>query len=157
MVVSGPQRSGTTFAAKVVAAELGWTFLDETTFGIQNRQMWRRLLQHEQRSVVQCPAMMRHLHDDVPDDVLVVVMRRHVSDIVASQHRIGWEWERTELSRYGLKSGSISEVKYDWWDTHKMDGPARWVELDYDTLSGHPMWVAPEVRVTFSPKQTEVT
>lgn len=153
MVVSGPQRSGTTFAAKVIAAELGWAFLDETTFGISNVGRWAQAVASEHEAVIQCPSMMKYIHG-LPDDVLAVVMRRPVDDIVASQVRIGWEWEPVELARYGLTSGVAAQVKYDWWEQNRHDGPALSVELDYQTLETHPLWVEAPERAGFEAKQT---
>lgn len=152
VLVTGPQRSGTTFTSKVLADDLRWRYRDEVDFHVDNETEWRHLTGTVVRAVVQCPSMMRHVHD-VPDDVLVVVMRRPVAAIVESQRRIGWRWERPELDRYGLDEGVIADVKYRWWDAHKHEGPARWVELAYSDMATHPRWVPADRRVNFAPKQ----
>lgn len=154
-VVTGPQRSGTTFAAKAIAGHNGWDYIDEDVYGVHNRRQWAHLVNTRTRAVIQCPTMMRYVHD-LPADVLVVVMRRNVADILASQDRISWSDEHWELDRYPGETGHACEIKYRWWDAHKHAGPPCWIELEYDQLSSHPAWVPSERRRDFAPRQTEI-
>lgn len=155
IVVTGPQRSGTTFMGKAISYDTERVYVDEATFAWHNRELWEDIVSKSLNSVIQCPTMMRYIHD-VPDDVMVVVMRRSIEDILASQERIGWNDEKVELRKYGKSQGIVAQVKYDWWNKHKHFGPKHWVEVNYEDMSGHPLWVEKEDRKDFDSKQTEI-
>lgn len=153
ILVTGPQRSGTTFVANCFAHDTKRPYVDEAAFGTGNYDLFMQVVHGASVCVMQAPSMMKFAHH-VPDDVLVVVVRRNVVDIVASQERIGWGGERLELARYGLEEGCISQVKYDYWDRNKDVSPSSWMEVQYESMLEHPLWVGKEDRASFSPKQT---
>lgn len=155
IVVTGPQRSGTTFMGKAISYDTGRIYVDEGTFAWHDRDLWESIVAKSLNSIIQCPTMMKYVHD-VPDDVVVVVMRRPIDDILSSQDRIGWDGNMIELKRYGKSKGIACKVKYEWWDEHKHKGPKNWVEVNYEDMSGHPLWVEKELRKDFDSKQTEV-
>ena len=88
-------------------------------------------------------------------ELLIVLMRRPIADIIASQERIGWAHEAHELGLFGLGSddGPIAKVKYDWWEKNKHLLSNR-LEIEYDSLAGHVMWLPADQRKDFTPKQT---
>jgi hypothetical protein len=90
IVVTGPQRSGTTIAARMIANDTGHRYVDEVDFGVYDVEAWRRTLEDE-CVVVQCPHMLKTILDAPPPDVYVVLMRRDINEIHASEERIGWE------------------------------------------------------------------
>jgi hypothetical protein len=155
IVVTGPQRSGTTIAGRMIAADTGHRYVDEGEFGVYDSVRWREILTGH-RIVVQCPHMLKVIVDDPPPGVLVVLMRRDLADIHASERRIRWEEDlrgnTRELESFGLSQGDSARLKYDYWDTHPR--PACHLEVAYDSLRTHPAYVAPEQRASFGRKQT---
>lgn len=150
IVVSGPQRSGTTLCAAAIAHDTGYRLMREDHFRNVYR-FWRQLVDEQQGVVVQCPVMSLHLHDiGEQDDVLVVWMLRETLDIIASQNRIGWteQWEPTELARYNKApdEGPICEVKLRYWRDEQRDQIKHWREVAYPTLVRHPLWIDEETR-----------
>lgn len=160
VLVTGPQRSGTTFVARVIAHDTGRLYVDEDAFDIHGMAAWRRLVESSSDAVIQCPSMM-HLVRTVPSDCLVVVVRRPLDAIGASERRICWDGERLEVGRFSgvevdVTAGEsrAAAVKYAWWADHRSDVP-HWVEVDYESLSDHPLWV--EDREGFEKRQWEVS
>lgn len=157
IVVTGPQRSGTTIAAQMIAHDTGHRYVDEREFGSISVSAWRRKLEDE-HIVVQCPHMLKAILDDPLPEVLVVLMRRPLDEIYASQDRIGWDsrfgGNTQELAVFGRTEGSSAELKYEYWDMSPK--PPNYLELDYGSLRDHPLYVAQEMRADFDPKQTTV-
>jgi hypothetical protein len=157
IAVTGPQRSGTTIAARMIAHDTGFTFVDETQFGVHDPAGLRAALDAD-GVVVQCPSMLRHLVDEPVPGVLVVLMRRRLDEIHASEDRINWEsalrGNSKELAVFGLTEGDSARLKYEYWDSHDRPFPNR--EVDYDSLPAHPLFVPAGLRSEFAPKQTTV-
>lgn len=149
ILVTGPQRSGTTIAAKMIANDTGHEYIDEKYFDAYDVEKWRTFMEGS-KVVIQCPAMCKEASGVDRDDVLVVMMMRSTDDIKASQRRIDWSQEERELIKYS-EDGDIAEVKYNYWAEHK---PKHYLEVRYDDLQEHEMWVPQEKRQNFAPKQT---
>lgn len=161
--VTGPQRSGTTIAARMIAHDLGYEYIDERDYGAHDLQMLFRVV--EEQAVVQGPALSAYCHL-LPRHVAVVLMRRALADIVASQDRTtlpsGKSWtdeeEIVELAKYFRPQGPIAGVKYEAWET--VQKPAMtaqgktFFEVLYEDLADHPLWVAKDLRKGWGPKQT---
>lgn len=156
VVVTGPQRSGTTICAKMIAADLGYKFYPEERVGIRLPAMLHELIAAQHEFVVQCPALCHCIEDFSAEDVAIVLMRRDVADIVASEERIKFERKRArELAQYGRKDGVVSAVRYDHWERHQRPYITHAFEVEYESLSEHPLWVPKERRADFGPRQTE--
>lgn len=155
ILVTGPQRSGTTFVANAISHDTKRPYVDEAAFGTSNYGLFIDVVEQASVCVMQAPSMMKFVHL-VPDDVLVVVVRRKIEDIEASQERIGWSGEALELARYGKSTGVIAEVKYDYWDRNKAHSPRNWVEVEYESMFNHPLWVDKDDRAEFTSKQTKI-
>lgn len=155
IVVTGPQRSGTTIAGKMVAHDTGHRYVDEMVFSVYDVAAWREVLGGD-GIVVQCPHMLKVILDDPPPGIFVILMRRDLDDIHASERRI--EWERRfkgntrELAMLGHSQGDSARLKYEYWDSSPK--PARFMELCYESLAGHPLYIAQEQRADFDCKQT---
>lgn len=156
ILVTGPQRAGTTIAARMISADTGMRYVDEDEFLRDRRDLLAPFLESDEPMVIQCPALCRYAHELVNDRDAVVLMRREPADIIASQRRIGWNAERLELSRYGLKEGVIARVKYAYWETHQRQRIVNAIELPYESLAGHRLWVDPLQRSNFAPRQTTI-
>jgi hypothetical protein len=158
ILVSGPQRSGTTICGKMVAKDTGFKYIDEFEIKLFNLDKLRAIFAAGVGNVIQCPALCRNLHEIADDRIAVVFMRREIKDIIASQERIKWSCEKGELIRYRKdeRGGSeiISEVKYHFWDTVQKSRIPHAFEVQYESLASHPMWVDKDLRKNFNAKQT---
>lgn len=154
ILVSGPQRSGTTIAAEMIAADTGYRVMREEAFDVYDVMKLHKIL-HAKNIVVQCPTMVAFLPELADENTLVVWMRRPVDEIIASQKRIRWQGESIERERLGLfeYDTPIAVAKYAWWaaNKHRM---AHTLEIDYASFAQHRLWIAPEQRQTFESRQT---
>lgn len=159
VLVVGPQRSGTTIAARMLAGELGIDFLDERDVDGDLGQQIDELRHRRTASVVQCPAWTWACHELGGRGIGVVLLRRAIEEVIDSQERIRWtrRCQPQELRRYGVSSGTIAEVKYRAWDEHQRRalGPHAF-ELPYAALAEHSLWLAPDLRKGFHAKQTSL-
>ena len=150
ILVTGPQRAGTTIAARMLAAELNYKFVPEEQVGFDNLEKLFDLYRNEKQFVLQGPCFCPYAH---LVSGAVVLMRRPVPEILSSQARISWP-EEAELDRYFTTQGPIAQVKYDAWDNYqKPQLRERGFELDYQSLSRHPLWLEKEQRQAFKPRQ----
>lgn len=158
ILVTGPQRSGTTICAKMIAHDLGIEYIDEGKFGIDNLFAFKQIVDSDGSKVIQAPGLCKSAHIVAGwVDMAVILMRRPIGEIVKSELRIGWEFGTYELVKYGLDGGVISTVKYNFWDGYQRFFIQNLFEIEYDDLSSHPLWVPKDARVNFQPKQTEVS
>lgn len=156
VIVTGPQRSGTTITARIIAHDTGLEYVDEQAFRATDVDKWRGVVPSRTNYVMQAPGMCRYVHEfGACDDLAVVLVRRSVEDIEASQKRVGWNWDAFELDRYGLAAdmGPIAQVKYDFWDSYQRALIKHPFEIAYEDLAGHPLWVSKDKRGNFGPRQ----
>lgn len=161
LIVTGPQRSGTKFAAEIIAEKLGLRYVNESEFGVHALDRFWRLL--DENVVIQAPALSAYCHL-LPEHVAVVVMLRDLDEILASQSRVaGWleNEEPRELAKYfrSAENGTSAAVKYDVWQ--RFQKPAMlsegkpFFEMRYpDDVREHPRYVPTEKRQGWLPQQT---
>lgn len=154
VLVTGPQRSGTRIAAKMIAYDTGLEFIDEDEIGWDGFYRIAPIIESERNVVIQCPSLCRYMHMFNYDNVAIVLMRRNIEDIIASQKRICWRWEWLELARYDLSEGVISEVKYKFWDQYQKEKIKHSFEVSYEKLAEHLLWIEKKDRQYFLPRQT---
>ena len=154
VLVTGPQRSGTTIAARMIAHDTGHQYVDEDEFHVDNLDEFKPIVRRRRRIVVQCPALCRLVHHFADDRTLVVLMRRPIGDITQSQKRINWREETRELRKYGRRDGVIAEIKYGYWDERQFAEIPHALEVQYDSLAAHPLFVPRASRARFEPRQT---
>lgn len=164
IVVTGPQRSGTRIAARMIASDLRREYIQEEAFEIHDFDRFWLLLSRP--AAIQAPALSAYCHL-LPRHVAVVFMRRNIEDIVASQSRAimnsGQTWseeeELVELAKYFLGSGRSVEVKYEMWERFQKPNICgrgkSCFELRYDDLQAHPLWIPRDLRIGWEPSQTE--
>jgi len=163
IIVSGPQRSGTTIGAMCIAQDTGHTFVPEEMFRVFSVDRFEQLLTGSQ-IVIQCPALCYCVDRYSADDTLIVIMMRDLDDIRASEERIDWgQWAPGELLHYGMEpskartfwddGGSVARIKYKYWHDCQRPNVQHWLELDYESLAEHPLWVPPEMRERFGARQ----
>ena len=155
ILVTGPQRSGTTIAGRMIASDTGHRYIDEAEFGVYDVDAWRELLTLDD-VVIQCPHMFKPALDEARIDVLVVLMRRDLEAIHASESRISWEdtyrGNSAELAVFGLSAGSSAAIKYQYWESRPK--PPSYLELPYEVLADHPLFVPAGKRASFGRKDT---
>ncbi len=171
VLVTGPHRSGTTIAAKILAKELSFQFVDETEIHGDRLEDVFSLYANMRKFVLQAPGLSFLCHR-MPG--AIVFMMRRTEDILKSEKRIGWG-SSYELEKYFRTKGSAPEVKYEaWWMWQKtFPGPTKtlvtddeWIspspkevankfELDYESIKDHPLYLSPGQRINFEPKQTQ--
>jgi len=154
ILVTGPQRSGTRIATRMIAKDTDFLYVDEVEYHTHDEQQFAEIVNCQTRGfVVQCPAMMHIIHKFSRKDTAIVVMLRNPVDILASQARINWEGNKCELRKYKRKDGVACEVKYAYWLIHQRGKVQNLFEIKYDILKHHPLWVNKAERADFTPTQ----
>lgn len=168
VLVTGPQRSGTRIAAKMLAVETGYTYIDENEFDVNDlRKLYARVADCR-TFVVQAPGLADWAHVQIfePKTCAVVWMLRSLAAIERSEKRIGWTFDRYEAEKYRgaafvgeyyAEEKPSRTIKTDAWFgmQRAILGPAAF-ELHYDSLREHPLWVPATKRHEFATSQTEV-
>lgn len=163
ILVSGPQRSGTSIAARMISADTNYYYIDEEEYGVYDEENFVDLLT-QREIVVQCPSMSHVLHEVASEDMLIVMMIRDCDDILASEKRVGWTvGVYRELYRFGmsprqarsfrLRGGQVAPLKYKRWREEQRCFIPHYLELEYESLSDHPLWISKEQRVDFAARQ----
>jgi hypothetical protein len=157
ILVTGSGRAGTTITGKMIAQDTGLRYVDEAAFGGVDVREFRLLIARYDNLVVQCPLLLKTIVDDPPPGVFVVMVRRNVEDIRKSFIRVlRVMGARPNPNATGspLDAGAIAQERYEYWDSSPKEFP--FLELDYDVIKDHPLYVPAEQRVEFGPKQTAV-
>lgn len=152
ILVSGPQRSGTRICARMISKDTGYQYIDESTFKIVDLDKFNDIVKYDENIVIHCPGIAHVIEQYSSSDNLIIFMHRNVDDILASQKRIGWG-DTEELLKYKKSAGIISDIKYDYWKEQKQK-IINWLEIEYETLKTHPLWINKELRVNFGSLQT---
>ena len=149
ILVTGPQRSGTKIAARMIAADTGYKYIDETVFSFNEDKFAETIL--AESIVVQCPTMSSVIEYYAEDDTLIVFMFRDLDDIAKSEDRMGWTvGVYQELYKFGMSvtqarmyrqgGGRTAPLKYELW-TGQKTVIKHYQELEYESLSAHPLWI----------------
>lgn len=167
ILVTGPQRSGTTVTTVMIANDLCYEYVEESTVWGRiktippdppTKRDFRQYFNGFPPCVIHCPEHSAYVHQYAGiANVAVVMVRRDIDDIIASQERVGWGFEWLEMKHYPGEKRPISEVKYRHWDEYqkKLLGKQAF-EIKYESLKKHPMWVDKEDREDFAIAQVEV-
>jgi hypothetical protein len=160
IIVTGPQRSGTTIATKMLAAELEYPAVLEESFREQDLIEFGAVLLKHPACVVQAPALSAVAHLFKQNEVAVVFMLRRTEDIRQSEQRINWlaGHDKIEKAKYFATKSDlpISVLKTKMWNQHQKPLlGSRAFELEYESLASHPLWVEQDLRRDFGPRQTE--
>ena len=152
IVVTGPQRSGTRIATKIIAVDTGKEYIDEKDINFHDFRLLEYYL-NEGNVVIQCPGLCHMVHYIKQPATLIIMILRDIDDIISSQNRIGWyKFARLEeLHKYGCTEGIISRIKYNFWNTYQkplLGEKAR--TIDYEYLKHHPFFVSKQKRKDFT-------
>jgi hypothetical protein len=154
ILVTGPQRSGTKIAARMIAADTGYEYIDENVFSFNEDKFAEIVL--AESIVVQCPTMSGVIEYYAEDDTLIVFMFRDLDDIAKSEDRMGWTvGVYQELYKFGMSvtqarmyrqdGGRTAPLKYKLWIGQKTVIKHS-LELEYESLSAHPLWIPKDQR-----------
>lgn len=156
MLVTGPQRSGTTFVSNCLARDNNLKYIDEAEFDVSNFGQFIEATCMNKNWVAQGPGMMPHLFkiQAVYPDITFIIIKRNIEDIEKSQERISWEYENYEKENLGFTDSpmKISRIKYMLWDSWKQKFN-HYIEYDYEDFKSHPYWIEKEKRTNFNAKQ----
>jgi len=158
IIVSGSQRSGTTICARIISEDTGYRYIDENEYKIHNAGILRGILKKD-KIVVHAPAMSHIIEKLADKNTLVVFMFRDIKEIIESQNRINWKGnENTELKKYGYdykkECPPISKIKYEYWEKQKIK-IKYFLEVEYESLKGHRLWIDKNKRKNFAIRQWE--
>ena len=167
ILVSGPQRSGTRIATKMISADTAHRYVDEDLFEVYDQGLFCAIVRQTHQTVIHCPSMSHIMHEVSGENVLVVWMLRDLEDIAASEQRITWNigpYEELahlglgdlQARRYRRHGGQVAPLKYARWWGYQRERVQHWLELEYESLAAHPLWVPKEQRADFVAKQTEL-
>lgn len=168
VLVTGPQRSGTRIAAKMCAADLGYEYVDERAIDIANLATAIEVFERG-GTVLHAPGLCAESHLLWDPRLLkvataVIVVRRHLDDIITSCKRINWNAKgeirkyrsRPEFAPYLTAGAHIAQWKYEvlhgyQWPIVNLitkDSPfSFYYQIDYEDLSAHPLWFPKEERI----------
>lgn len=158
ILVTGPQRSGTTICARMIAEDTGKRFLPEEHVDVNSESSLLWLLNHETQFVLQCPALQHVMHRaDVGrrSDVAVVFMERPLDEVYRSEKRIDWQADMPEYVAWGVPLPRLAEVKQWAWRSFQNRLIRNQSTVVYSTLANHPLWVPERDRTEFHPRQTD--
>ncbi|MCW7072084.1 MAG: hypothetical protein OCU12_07160 [Methanophagales archaeon] len=174
ILVTGPQRSGTRIAAKMVAADLGYRYFDEQTIGVDAFDVAIGILEIPQ-VVLHAPGIchLTHLMWDTnlcPPRVAVLIVLRDLEEIQRSCARINWfpkaeeqkYLSRPEFAPYLAEGAHVAQWKYDVWKYYQRPLMQTLIgdfyyTIKYEDMSYHPLWIPAEERRGFKWNQTERT
>lgn len=165
VVISGPQRSGTTYVAKELANELKYRHVDEMQHGISQINKMLAYIGNVP-SIIQAPALSHKLHTLEGDDVLVVFILRNSEDICKSEDRINWQGFSGEMFSYEMEfkehvdrickfKNNASMKKWAWRRLQRPNMLVEYIQLPFDFIKQSKGFVKKEDRVHFRKKQTK--
>ena len=182
IIVTGPNRTGTTYFSNLLAEELDYEHIDEDRYRYDEGVFeWYF---KKTNIVVQGPGMSYKAHSlcDEYDDVCIVFMMRSIDDIKKSSQRIrdqnrtfSERWERFERvfmryisdriignsvndyipSQEQFDSGSSAKFRYQVWENIQKPLCKNYLEVHYDELKSHDTFIDKGGRKGFGPKQTK--
>lgn len=113
IVVSGCQRSGTTYGAEALAKALGYRHHDEHDFGVSDVIRFKRLLIQDYPKVIQAPAILHALRP-YEQGCIIVIMTRDENEVAASMLKHRWydNHGREEFSKFSVEIPSSPQEIY---------------------------------------------
>ena len=156
ILVTGPQRSGTTICARMIAHDTGHTYIDEARFGIWDGKKAVSIAKVNKPCVIQGPGLLKRA--SFPFFDAVVLMRRNVGEIAASLERSPEVYSRLvveypEILWCTSRKRHLPVLMYTVFCHCARDRIKNLVRIKYDTLDQHPLWVPKEERIEWTRRQ----
>lgn len=165
VIVSGPQRSGTTYMSDILSKDLGYTNYDEMTFVVSDYNKFYSLLEKE-NIVIQAPGLTHLLDEIFQKETLIIFMQRADEDIILSEDRINWHpyHSKKEFNKYKKKYidyiNKIDEFeraspmkKWFWENIQKTNMKCDFLDIPYDITKQTSGYIEKEARKKFRSKQ----
>jgi hypothetical protein len=151
-----------------------WVYVDEDRIYKPKNVDWFKEQFSEKFRVIQDPRMTYLIHDIAEENDLIVFMVRRWSDILKSLYRIkengisnwikmnvvydmnkkNYDYVGDELyEKYVDRNSYYLDVTYKMWKYYQRDRIPNYIELNYESMSVHPLWVSKEKRIDFEPKR----
>ncbi len=160
ILVTGPHRSGTTIAARMIAEDTGHDFVIEDEIGFSRAALLSLFVQANYGPlVVQCPffcndIQMLKWHACIDwEETCVVMMHRYRKDIEASEEKA----KRVNFAALGeaqkraigdTSERHVSDVKYEQWELQRQH-ITNTFDVGYESLRDHPMWIEDRTKFRF--------
>jgi len=173
IAVTGPERSGTTITTEMICWSTGYANVPEETWDNDFDALWRTLRERS-RIAIHAPHLTFRVHEidrHCPERVLVVFVLRAVEAIVASQRKAHWGslsghcpddgdprgWGNPASRWYDRTSHELFQDDIDpeahlclnrqrCWHRRQKQHVRNFVEVEYESLRIHPLWLDPEQR-----------
>ena len=147
IIITGPQRSGTTIATHILADDLNRQAIDEIDF-IPGKDYTNCIIQSP--NAMDAYVMLLHMYPGLQ----FILIRRSKQDIIASMKRIQWCKDDVQDWEQFLEQYVDSRLRI--WEQVKQDFPDSCSELPYEALAGHSLFVSKDKRSAFTTQQWQV-
>ena len=154
--VTGLARSGTRIATRMIAQDTGMDFIDETEWGVVDVPKLVHYDKYFSKFVVQATSLSFCISRFSREDTLIVFVKRDLNDI-----QLSWDRVRTKnldsiklLWKNPPKEALVSvKDRLFYWERQKPK-IINLLEVEYESLKDHPLWVPKEKRDDFLWHQT---
>ena len=132
ILVTGPQRSGTTITSRILAHDLGLTYIDETEYEPTDLPS---------NCVVQAPLALKNIVElsYYHPKLHFVYVIRPTADIKASMERI--QWYKDMIDEPSFYETYINNCRLIWCAQKESLSDDRWSEIEYSSLTDHPLFL----------------
>lgn len=141
IVVTGPQRSGTTIAMEIIAKELNYIPVREEEFETDNLHIFFKILENN-KIVIQAPALSYIVGE--LKNVAVVFMYRNLEEISKSEDKINWKenFGVYESMKYFRNTKFSAHLKIEMWEIiQKPKLGENSFNFNYKDLSKHSLFL----------------
>ena len=172
ILVVGPQRSGTKITSKAISEDFGFKNYIER----DNEELIARfqyLIDNDESFVLQAPFLTPFVQEfNKVEGLLVVFMLRDLKDVRASEDKVELEspgWIEANSVIYGSKyemvvkrngfdyeidyTKPICEIQMEVWEKFQKRLVKDFIEIEYESLSEHPIWIDKKERAGFTAGQ----
>ncbi len=186
ILIIGPQRSGTTFTSQALSKTLGYNNIDEDAFNVKNAIKCKEIMKKGNNIIQApgLTHVAQFMVDE--DDLVVFMVRKwsdiiksvyrkngFLSNWITMNHmydynlhnymhpyKTGLNIDIPEIkeyfNKYVDKNNYYLDVIYKMWDYYQKDKIKNWINLEYESMKTHPMWLNKDSRKNFGPKQTNI-
>lgn len=135
ILVTGPQRSGTTIVSHIIGHDTKKVVLDEVNYQHKNIRAIPGLLAQEKSCVLQCPQALPWMPTLTRKDMAIVMVYRDIKEINESVQK-----SKTPKGKSISLPWFSPEQAYDLWEKIKtlLCFPG---EVLYDSIKDHPLYI----------------
>lgn len=153
VIITGCQRTGTTYTAKELSKVLGYRHYDEDDYGVHSIVGLKKIIEDDPSpKVIQAPALL-HEMGTMGKDVLVILMTRNEYEVVSSMVKHRW-FEREGKREYNkFKEGTPKDGYEIYREKTSFGRGLNLPEMDYSELRKTTGYI--ENREGFDIKQTK--